>query len=86
MSRILTGIVLLPLSGLLVQAEDNAQQKASLAEFADIKNTAPGAKDTLDEVAKRELFEIRNLAIGKPVPDIQGKPLGQAIQAERLPG
>jgi hypothetical protein len=30
---------------------------------------------TLGDIAKKELFSIRNLAIGKPVPDIEGEDL-----------
>ena len=36
--------------------------------FADVKRN----DDTLGDMAKRELFELRNLAIGKVVPDIEG--------------
>jgi hypothetical protein len=42
--------------------------------YADIKpGRSPIGGETLGDVAKRELFEIRNLAIGKPVPDIEGE-------------
>jgi hypothetical protein len=46
-----------------------------LARYADIKQAAPGAEGTLGDVAKRALFEIRHLAISKPVPDIEGEDL-----------
>ena len=41
--------------------------------YADIKHPGPIGGQTLGDVAKRELFEIRDLAIGKPAPDIEGE-------------
>ena len=37
--------------------------------FADVK----GFRGTIGAVAKRELFDIRHLAVGKPAPDVEGE-------------
>ena len=42
--------------------------------YPDIKPApSPLSGETLGDVANRELFEIRNLAVGKPVPVIEGE-------------
>ena len=32
-----------------------------------------GFRGTVGSVAKRELFDIRHLSVGKPVPDVEGE-------------
>jgi hypothetical protein len=52
------------------KAEDTYERVAK--EFADVKSYGD---NTFADLAKGELFEIRNLAIGQPVPDIEGEDL-----------
>ena len=46
-------------------------------QYADIKENPQRLQEstTLGDIARRELFSIRDLAIGKPVPDIEGEDL-----------
>lgn len=41
-------------------------------DYADVP-MAPGSKQLIGDAAKGILFAMRNLAIGKPIPDIAGK-------------
>jgi hypothetical protein len=54
-------------SGKLAEAKTLYQQVAR--EFADVKSF----RGTLADAAKSNLFEMENLAIGKPAPEIEGK-------------
>ena len=50
-------------------------------EFAEV----PGRRKTLGESAEGMLFKLRNLAIGKVAPDIEGEDVrGRSLPAERL--
>jgi hypothetical protein len=49
--------------------------EAVIAEFGECKLLGLGKKQTLAEVSKIELFELRNLRIGKTAPDIEGEDL-----------
>ena len=60
--------------GLVKQGLDKAVEAEKLFErviekFGDVK----GFRDTLADAARGQLFEIRNLAIGKVAPDIEGE-------------
>ena len=43
-----------------------------VAEYADVSSGRPGS---IGEIAKRDLFEIRNLSVGKVAPEIKGEDL-----------
>jgi hypothetical protein len=55
---------------------DKTREEASklferaVEKFADVKT---GFRGTVGSVAKRELFDIRHLSVGKPVPDAEGE-------------
>jgi hypothetical protein len=50
------------------EAEKLFEQAAD--KFADVKM---GFRGTVGSVAKRELFDLRNLSVGKPAPDVEGE-------------
>jgi len=52
-----------------VTAEAEALYERTAREFADVKS----GRGTLGESARAELFEMRNLAVGKVAPDIEGE-------------
>jgi hypothetical protein len=49
--------------------------EAAAKEFGEVKLLRRGETQTIAEVVKAELFELRNLRVGKPVPDIEGEDL-----------
>jgi len=52
-------------------SEAEKQFEAVVAKYGDVKSGR--GSQTLGEMAKRELFEIQHLGIGKPAPDIEGE-------------
>jgi hypothetical protein len=42
----------------------------AVEKFADVKT---GFRGTVGSVAKRELFDLRHLSVGKPAPDVDGE-------------
>jgi hypothetical protein len=44
--------------------------EAALEKYGDMKS---GFRGTVGEMAKRELYEIRHLAVGKPAPEVEGE-------------
>jgi hypothetical protein len=57
-----------------LEKQAEAMFERVVKEFADVK----GFRGTLGEAAERELFEMRNLAIGKVAPDIEGEDIDGA--------
>jgi hypothetical protein len=49
--------------------------EAAVKEYGDVKLPGRGEAKTVAEAAKVELFELRNLRIGKTAPDIEGEDL-----------
>ncbi len=49
--------------------------EAVAEDFGDVKLLGRGGTNTLGDVAKVELFELRNLRVGKPAPEIEGEDL-----------
>lgn len=54
-------------------AEAAKQYEALLKEYGDSPRLIREKAGTIGEFAKAELFEIRNLRIGKPAPDIEAE-------------
>lgn len=58
------------------KSADNLRQEAeklferAADKFADVKS---GFRGTVGSIAKRELFDLRNLSVGKPAPDVEGE-------------
>src|SRR5262249_2849789 len=53
-----------------VREEAEKLVERAVEKFADVKT---GFRGTVGSVAKRELFDIRHLSVGKPVPDTEGE-------------
>lgn len=49
--------------------------ESAMKEYGDVKLPGRGEAQTIAAAAKVELFELRNLRIGKPAPDIEGEDL-----------